>query len=115
SLNGKSLGAFLGSKHVEDYSANVGLSWEVPIWGKIENQKAAALASYLQTEEARKAIQTNIVASVSQGYYNLLMLDAQLAIAHRNLSLNDSTLNIIRLQFNAGQVTALGVQQAEAQ
>jgi len=115
SLNGKSLGAFLGSKHVEDYSANVGLSWEVPIWGKIENQKAAALASYLQTEEARKAVQTNIVASVSQGYYNLLMLDAQLAIAHRNLSLNDSTLNIIRLQYNAGQVTALGVQQAEAQ
>jgi HAE1 family hydrophobic/amphiphilic exporter-1 len=115
SLNGISLNSFLKQKHVEDYSANASLSWEADIWGKIRSQQSLALASYLQTEEARKAVQTNIVASVSQGYYNLLMLDEQLAIAHRNVSLNDSTLQIIRLQFNAGQVTALAVQQAEAQ
>jgi len=115
SLNGISLSQFLGKKHLEDYSANVAVSWEADIWGKIRNRQSAALASYLQTEEARKAVQTNIVSSVSQGYYNLLMLDAQMAIAKRNLSLNDSTLQIIRLQFNAGQVTALAVQQAEAQ
>jgi len=115
SLNGISLSSFLGKKHLEDYSANASLSWEADIWGKIRNQQSKALAAYLQTEEARKAVQTNIIASVSQGYYNLLMLDEQLAIARRNLLLNDSTLRIIRLQFNAGQVTALGIQQAEAQ
>ena len=115
SLNGLSLSSFLHSKHIEDYSANVSLSWEADIWGKIRSRKSAALASYLQTEEARKAVQTDIVAGVSQGYYNLLMLDAQLAIARRNLSLNDSTLQIIRLQYQAGQVTALAIQQAEAQ
>jgi multidrug efflux system outer membrane protein len=73
------------------------------------------LAQYLQTTEAKKAIQTNIVAGVSQGYYNLLMLDAQLNIAQKNVKLNDSTLRIIRLQYDAGQVTSLAVQQAEAQ
>ncbi|HEY8969800.1 MAG TPA: efflux RND transporter permease subunit [Puia sp.] len=117
SLNGKSISLFLGNgtKTLEDYSANVAISWEADIWGKIRNRQASALASYLQTEEARKAVQTDIVSNVSQGYYNLLMLDAQLTIAKRNLSLNDSTLQIIRLQYNAGQVTALAVQQAEAQ
>lgn len=115
SLNGLSLSQFLGKSYVEDYSAATVLSWEADIWGKIKNQKAKALASYLQTTEARKAVQTNLVASVARGYYNLLMLDAQLAIANKNLLLNDSTLRIIQLQFNAGQVTALGVQQAEAQ
>jgi multidrug efflux system outer membrane protein len=73
------------------------------------------LATYLQTTEAKKLIQTNIVAGVSQGYYNLLMLDAQLQIAQKNVKLNDSTLRIIRLQYDAGQVTSLAVQQAEAQ
>jgi len=107
--------SFLGTTHVEDYSANVALSWEADIWGKIKNQKAGALATYLQTEEAKKWIQTNIVANVSEGYYNLLMLDAQLGIAKKNIALNDSTLRIIRLQFDAGQVTALAIQQAEAQ
>lgn len=115
SLNGLSAKQFLGTTHVEDYSANLALSWEADIWGKIKNRRAEALASYLQTEEAKKWIQTNIVASVSEGYYNLLMLDAQLAIAQKNIALNDSTLRIIRLQFDAGQVTSLAIQQAEAQ
>jgi NodT family efflux transporter outer membrane factor (OMF) lipoprotein len=91
------------------------LSWEADIWGKIKNQKSKALAEYLQTTEARKALQTTIVSGVADGYYNLLMLDAQLDIARANLALNDSTLRIIRLQYDAGEVTALGVQQAEAQ
>ncbi|RFZ84107.1 efflux transporter outer membrane subunit [Mucilaginibacter terrenus] len=115
SLNGLSLNQFVGTKHIEDYNANLALSWEADIWGKIKNRQRAALATYLQTAEAKKAIQTNIVASVSQGYYNLLMLDEQLNIAQRNVTLNDSTLRIIRLQFDAGQVTSLAVQQAEAQ
>ena len=115
SLNGLSLNQFIGSKHIEDYNANLALSWEADIWGKIRNQSKSALAAYLQTTEAKKAIQTNIVAGVSQGYYNLLMLDEQLNIAQRNVKLNDSTLRIIRLQFDAGQVTSLAVQQTEAQ
>ena len=115
SLNGLSLGQFLGKSYVEDYSASVGVSWEADIWGKIKNQKVKALAVYLQTAEAKKAIQTNLVSTVAKGYYNLLMLDTQLAIANKNLLLNDSTLRIIKLQYTAGQVTALAVQQAEAQ
>jgi multidrug efflux system outer membrane protein len=116
SVTGLSLSQYnIGSKHIEDYSANVALSWEADIWGKIHNQQRSALAAYLQTTEAKKAIQTNIVASVSQGYYNLLMLDAQLNIAQKNVKLNDSTLRIIKLQYDAGQVTSLAVQQADAQ
>jgi hydrophobic/amphiphilic exporter-1 (mainly G- bacteria), HAE1 family len=115
SLTGISDKEFLGTYHYDDYNATVGLSWEADIWGKIRSQKEKALAQYLQTAEAKKALQTGIVASVADGYYNLLMLDAQLDIARANLALNDSTLRIIRLQFDAGDVTALGVQQAEAQ
>lgn len=116
SINGKSLAqAGIKTKHIEDYSANASLSWEADIWGKIHNQNKAAVAAYLQTAEAKKLVQTNIVAGVSQGYYNLLMLDDQLGIAKRNVALNDSTLRIIKLQYDAGQVTLLAVQQAEAQ
>jgi multidrug efflux system outer membrane protein len=115
SLNGLSLSQFLKKSYVEDYSANVALSWEADIWGKIKNQKAKALAEYLQTVEAKKMIQTNLVADVAKSYFNLLMLDAQLKIADKNVLLNDSTLRIIKLQYDAGQVTALAVQQADAQ
>lgn len=115
SLNGLSAGQFLKTKVIQDYNANVGLAWEADIWGKIKSQKQAALATYLQTSEARKAIQTRVVANVAQGYYRLLMMDAQMAVAKKNLLLNDSTLRIIHMQFDAGQVTSLAIQQAEAQ
>jgi len=116
SLTGLSLSQYgITSKHIEDYSANVALSWEADIWGKIHNQQRAALAAYLQTAEAKKAIQTNIVATVSQGYYNLLMLDEQLIIAKANVKLTDSTLRIVNLQYDAGQVTLLAVEQTRAQ
>lgn len=115
SLNGAFVPQIVGHKYLEDYNANVGLSWELPIWGRIRSTQDKALAQYLQTQEARKALQTNLVSGVAEGYYNLLMLDDQLRIAKRNLALNDSTLSIIRLQFTAGDVTALGIQQAEAQ
>jgi multidrug efflux system outer membrane protein len=116
SVTGLSLSqAGIKTKHIEDYSANASLSWEADIWGKIRNQNKTAVATYLQTAEAKKLVQTNIVAGVSQGYYNLLMLDDQLGIAKRNVALNDSTLRIIKLQYDAGQVTSLAVQQAEAQ
>ncbi|MBF4494468.1 TolC family protein [Flavobacterium sp. MR2016-29] len=115
SFTGMNLNQALGQKHIDDYSAGVSLSWEADIWGKIRNQKKGAYAGYLQSEEVKKALQTNIVANVSKGYYNLLMLDAQLNIARQNLKLNDSTTNIIKLKFDAGQVTSLGIQQSEAQ
>jgi NodT family efflux transporter outer membrane factor (OMF) lipoprotein len=115
SLNGLSLNQYLGTKHIEDYTIAASLSWEADIWGKIRSQKAATYASFLSTREARKAVQTKIVNDVSKGYYNLLMLDAQLQIAEKNVKLNDSTLNIINLQYQAGQVTSLAVQQAQAQ
>jgi multidrug efflux system outer membrane protein len=115
SLNGLSSSQFLGTSHIEDYNANLGISWEADIWGKIRSRKQGAFATYLQSQEAKKAIQTRLIANVAQGYYNLLMMDAQLLIAKKNLALNDSTLRIIHIQFDAGQVTSLAIQQAEAQ
>jgi len=115
SLNGISLSQFLGTQHLEDYNANIQFAWEADIWGKIRNQKRTALAAYLQTEESRKLLQTDLVATVSKAFYNLLMLDEQMTVAEDNLKLNDSTLRIIRLQYDAGQATLVAVQQAEAQ
>jgi NodT family efflux transporter outer membrane factor (OMF) lipoprotein len=115
SFTGRTLDQALGAKHIDDFSTGVSLSWEADIWGKIKNQKKGAFASYLQSEEVKKALQTTIVANVSNGYYNLLMLDAQLEIAKKNVQLIDSTTTIIKLKFDAGQVTSLAIQQSEAQ
>lgn len=115
SLNGISLKTFLGKSYLENYNASFNLSWEADIWGKLRGQKEAALAQYLQSYEGVKAVQTQLVANIAQGYYNLLMLDKQLEVAHKNLLLSDSFLTATRLLKDAGNVNALAVQQAESQ
>ena len=60
-------------------------------------------------------MQTQLVADIAQGFFNLLMLDKQLDIARHNLLLSDSFLVATRLLKDAGVGNALGVQQAEAQ
>ncbi|WP_207534368.1 efflux transporter outer membrane subunit [Desertivirga arenae] len=113
SLTGLNASQF-GINAIENYNASLNLSWDVIAWGKLRRQKEAIAADYFQTYEATKAVQTRLVSDVAQGYYNLLMLDQQLAIARRNLQLNDSTLRLTSLLQQSGDVTSLAVQQAEA-
>lgn len=114
SLNGLSTSSFLEQNHLEDYTTQGILSWEADIWGKLKNQKRKALAEYIQTDEVKKAMQTSIVANVAKGYYNLLMLDAQLEVARKNLELRERTKTIINLQYESGIGTSLAKKQTEA-
>ena len=70
--------------------------------GKDSPAKRSSAAEYLQTYEAAKAVQTQLVANIAQGYFNLLMLDKQLEIARRNLVLSDSFSVATRLLRDAG-------------
>ncbi|MFN1215666.1 efflux transporter outer membrane subunit [Chryseobacterium kwangjuense] len=113
SMNGMMAGQFMGRKYTEDYTTSVNFSWEADIWGKIKGRKEQALADYLKTQEAAKAVKTQLVTSVVQGYYNLLMLDTQLQITKSNLEYSDSTLKFLTKQQELGLTTALAVQQQE--
>jgi len=113
SMNGIMASQFMGSKYIEDYSSSINISWEADIWGKIKGRKEQALSEYLKTHEAAKAIKTQLVASVVQGYYNLLMLDLQLEITKSNLNYADNTLQFLNKQLEVGLITSLAVQQQE--
>lgn len=107
------------SEHLFNYqsqhSSGVAFSWELDIWGRIAQQRDMLKADLLDTYESKTAIQTKLIADIATGYFNLLMLDAQIEVAKRNLQLNDSTLRMIELQFDAGEITALAIQQTQSQ
>lgn len=103
---------FINSSSV---SSTAVLDWEIDIWGKLRNQKMGAQALYQQSYVARKVIQTELVATVAEDYYTLLRLDEQLEVAQKNHKFRDSTMQMIKLLYNAGEVSALAVQQSEIQ
>ncbi|GEJ44906.1 RND transporter [Chryseobacterium sp. ON_d1] len=114
-LNGSLNEQFVGTKYMDDFSAALRLSWEIDIWGKAKMQKESAAAEYFGQKENLNAIKSRIVVQVAQAYYNLISLDEQLKIAEQNIELSDNTLKMMNLQFKAGQINSLAVQQSEAQ
>ncbi len=115
SLNGSLSEQFTGSKYIDDFNASLKLSWEADIWGKSKMQKESAAADYFVQKENVNAIKSRIIVQVAQAYYNLISLKEQLKIAEKNIELSNNTLNMMELQFKAGQINSLAIQQSEAQ
>lgn len=111
---GKEPSRNLYAERLDHYSRGL-LDWEIDIWGKLRNEKRAASALYQQSKIAKRAMETELIATVSEDYYMLLSLDEQLEVAEENHKYRDSTLNMINLLYNAGEVSALAVQQAQTQ
>lgn len=115
SLNGSLSEQFTSSSFMDDYAAVLRLSWEADIWGKAKAQKTEAQANFFAQKENLSALKTRIIVQVAQAYYNLMVLDEQLKVAEQNVEMSQTTLDMIRLQYNAAQVSSLAVGQAEAQ
>jgi len=95
-------------------SSGLYFNWELDVWGKIRSQKEERLFDYLTTVEAKNAIQTQLVADIASGYYNLLSLYVQLEVAESNYQLSKRTLNMVALQYESGNTTALAKQQTKS-
>src|SRR5690606_36498344 len=44
--------------YVSQFGTQFNFSWELDIWGKISNRNDQLVAEYIETDEARKAVQT---------------------------------------------------------
>ena len=90
-------------------------TWEVDIWGRLRNQRKAALSRMLASREGAHLVMTNVVADVAVAYYELVALDKELAIFGETVVRQEEALNVIQRQKDAGRANELAVQQFQAQ
>lgn len=90
-------------------------SWEIDVWGKLENQRKSAVSGYLSSIEATNLVISNLVADVAIYYNELLALDHELDIVRQTIRKQQEALEIIKLQKEAGRANELAVQQFRAQ
>ena len=98
-----------------DYMIGLYANWELDVWGKLRNAKKAAYSRYLATVEGKNFMVTNLVAEISNSYYELLALDNQLLIVQQNIEIQSNALSIVRQQKQATRVTELAVRRFEAE
>jgi multidrug efflux system outer membrane protein len=102
------------SEPVNLYDVNLGLFWEIDLWGRIRRLNEAALARYLATEEARRGVLLSLVSDVATSYFRLRELDQELEIARRTATAFLETHALFSRRFEAGTASALETSSAEA-
>ena len=96
------------------YIASLSTSWEADIWGKLKSAKKVALANLLQTDAAKRAVQTQVVANVATYYYQLLSLDQQLKVTEQTLKNRTDEVETLKALKESAVVTGAAVVQGEA-
>ncbi len=103
-----------GSKGTWTYSVPVAASWEVDLFGRILNSKRKAKVALLQSKAYEQAVRTQIIATIANGYYTLLMLDKQLEITEQTAELWAESVETMKAMKDGGMVNQAAVLQSEA-
>jgi multidrug efflux system outer membrane protein len=96
------------------FNVNLGMSWELDIWGRVRNANDAAKAELMGTEEFRRGTVLTLVADVAQAYAELMELDVELEVALRNTATRQGTLDLFTKRSQGGVGNDLEVSQARA-
>lgn len=97
------------------YELPLTMSWELNLGGQVEALKAATKYQWMNAQEQLKYTQLQLIASVANAYYTLIMLDEQLRLSEQSVQLQRETLETITAMKEVGMMNELAVNQAETE
>ncbi len=97
-----------------DFYVGANFNWELDIWGKYRNQKKAAAARYLASEEMSRLVGTSLIANIAETYYQIVGLDEELRILEENIEIQQLAFNLSKDLKESGKENQLAVDQFEA-
>ncbi len=97
-----------------DYSAQLGLSsYELDVFGRVQNLQDEALEDYLALTETRRSTQISLVAEVATAWLTLAADSELHQLAEETLTSQLATYDLTQRSFALGGSTALAVAQAQ--
>jgi len=96
----------------ELYSSSFDASWELDVFGGQRREREAADAVLQAAQESRRDVLVTVLSEVALNYVELRTFQSQLAVANKNLRIQEETLEIVQAQFDAGGVTKLDLDRA---
>ena len=103
-----------GNSPTKTYNLAASADWELDIFGRLTNAKREAKAVLEQSQAYKQAVQTQLIATIANSYYTLLMLDKHLDISRRTAEIWAENLRVMKALKKAGQTTEMAVAQIEA-
>ena len=100
---------------LSQFSGNVGLKWEVDLWGRIRRSVEAARAQLLSKQENQRAVILSLVSGVAESYFDLRALDYQVDITKRTLKAWDDSVQLSKLRYQKGDIPKLDLDRFVAE
>ncbi|MFI3248864.1 MAG: TolC family protein [Rikenellaceae bacterium] len=104
----------LNGATTRSYDLSASASWEIDLFGKLTNAKEQSKAALEQSVAYRQAVQTELISTIANSYYTLLMLDEQLRISESTVLNWEKNTKAIEALKKAGRVNVTSVLQSEA-
>ncbi|MBP1614962.1 MAG: multidrug transporter [Bacteroidetes bacterium] len=103
-----------GSKTVKTYELPAQASWEIDLFGSLRNAKKSTQASLLEQKAYQQAVRSELIATIANDYYSLLMLDEQIEISQATLNVWKEQVRTMELRLKIGEETENAVTQDRA-
>jgi len=96
------------------YSATLGVSWEVDLFGRLRSLREQALEEFFASEAAQRSAQISLVASVANAWLTLQADQTLLQVTRDTLKTYDESLALTQRSFDVGVASALELSQAQS-
>jgi NodT family efflux transporter outer membrane factor (OMF) lipoprotein len=94
-------------------SASISASYELDLWGRVSSQRDAASWEARATELDREATRLALIGTTAGLYWQIGYLNQRIAASQTSIEYAQQTLELVRVQYRAGAVSALEVNDAE--
>jgi outer membrane protein, multidrug efflux system len=109
------LNAFGQASNQTAERAEIDISYDLDLFGRLRNSTEAARASLVATQAARDNVTLAVASSAAAGYIGLRALDARLAVVRETLVARQGSLKVAQRRAQSGYATQLELEQAEAE
>ena len=96
------------------YDAGFDVTWELDIWGKFRRSVESGVAALESSIADYDDVLVSLTAEVARVYVLLRTFEERLQIARQNVEIQQRSLDIAEIRFEAGAVTELDVAQAKS-
>jgi multidrug efflux system outer membrane protein len=104
-----------GDVTADFFVVDLGVAFEIDLWGRLRRASEAARADLLSAEENRRTVILSLVAAVATSYVNLLDLDRQLEVARNTVNSRAESLRIFEIRFEGGVISEMELQQVRSE
>lgn len=88
--------------------------WEIDLFGKLWNAKKATQADLLQQKAYQQVVKSELIASIANNYYSLMMLDEQKRISLATIEIWKEQIRVMEAKFKVGEEKENAISQARA-